>query len=570
MKIWKLSSPLPNICSEISGSFNVSQVTAQILVNRGLKDPEEIKRFLNPQLSFLSQPTEIPNIVKACERVDLAKQRKEKVLVFGDYDVDGVTGTAIILETLKFLGIEASYYIPYRYREGYSMNVEAIKKIKESGTDLIITVDCGISNHKEIEYANKLGMDVVVTDHHTPPKSLPPAYAIVNPKLISGSHPAKHLSGAGVAFKFAWQIFKTFGIKDQKFLVDMLDLAGLGTIADIVPLTFENRIFAFQGITLLNSRKRLGIKHLIEAARLKRKINLKHINFIISPRLNAAGRLEHASLSVKLLTTKDPSLASEIAQKLNKINTKRQDLGSSVREEAGKSLNMETAKDNKIIILYGQDWHPGVIGIVASQLVDRYYRPTVIIGLDGSSGRGSARSLDGVNIYELLESCQDLFLNFGGHEGAAGFEIAKDKLEEFTARLKKKADESIKTEDLIPKLKIDMQLPLSHVSLTLVREIEKLSPFGEGNPEPLFLTSSLKLLGMKRVGKDKHLKLRLSDGRINIDAIGFRMGHIHDRLKLNDNYHIVYKLTTEEWDGFELVQFNLVDIKEARQNEVKE
>jgi single-stranded-DNA-specific exonuclease len=271
--------------------------------------------------------------------------------------------------------------------------------------------------------------------------------------------------------------------------------------------------------------------------------------------------LEHASLSVKLLTTKDPSLASEIAQKLNKINTKRQDLGSSVREEAGKSLNMETAKDNKIIILYGQDWHPGVIGIVASQLVDRYYRPTVIIGLDGSSGRGSARSLDGVNIYEL---------HFGGHEGAAGFEIAKDKLEEFTARLKKKADESIKTEDLIPKLKIDMQLPLSHVSLTLVREIEKLSPFGEGNPEPLFLTSSLKLLGMKRVGKDKHLKLRLSDGRINIDAIGFRMGHIHDRLKLNDNYHIVYKLTTEEWDGFELVQFNLVDIKEARQNEVKE
>lgn len=564
MKFWKISSPQPEVCREISGSFDVSQVTAQILLNRGFKDPEEIKKFLNPQLSFLSQPIEIPNIEKASERVRLAKQRKEKVLVFGDYDVDGVTGTAIIIEILKFLGIEASYYIPYRYGEGYSMNIEAIKKIKESGADLIITVDCGISNFKEIEYANTLGMDVIVTDHHTPPKSLPSAYAIVNPKLIPGSHPAKHLSGAGVAFKFAWQIFKTCGIKDQKFLVELLDLAGLGTIADIVPLTFENRIFAFHGINLLNSRKRLGIKHLTEAAKLRRKITLKHINFILAPRLNAAGRLEHASLSVRLLTTKDPSLASEISQKLNNINIKRQNLGSSVHEEISKSLSGETIKDKKIIILYGQDWHPGVIGIVASQLVDRYYRPTVIIGLEGNNGRGSARSLDGVNIYDLLESCQDLFLNFGGHEGAAGFEIAKDKLEEFSSRLTEKAEKSLKPEDLIPKLKIDMQLPLSHVSLTLVKEIEKLSPFGEGNPEPLFLTSSLKLLGMKRVGKDKHLKLRLSDGKINIDAIGFRMGHIHDRLKLNDNYHIVYKLTTEEWDGFELVQFNLVDIKEAK------
>ena len=380
-----------------------------ILRNRGVAD---IEAFLNPKLSNLRDPFEIPDIQKAAQRALLAKERGEKVLVYGDYDVDGVTGTAILVHALRFLGIDATYYVPHRYGEGYSLSLDSVRKIAGSGVKLVVTVDCGIASAVEIEEANALGMEVIVTDHHNLPHALPKAFAVVNPKQIQGEHPSKYLSGAGVAFKFAWALLRTAGLKDSIFLTSLLDLASLGTVSDVVPLTEENRILAVGGLNLINERKRLGIKHLAEAASLYGKISVNNIYFGLAPRLNAAGRLEHASKSVDLLLSDDPVRARELAEELSRINTRRQGLGSSIKEEIFSQLSDAFVSENRLILLSGKNWHPGVIGIVASQVVDAFNRPTVLIGINDGAGRGSARSIDGLNIYEILDSCHDLFLDF--------------------------------------------------------------------------------------------------------------------------------------------------------------
>jgi len=557
-KRWQVSRQEKEAAQEISKASKISTILAQALINRGLSGIAEIDAFITPKLNFLSNPYDIPDMEKAAQRVLLAKEKRERVAVYGDYDVDGVTGTAILLLTFKDLGIDATYYIPHRYSEGYGLNNNAIKKLFDEGVKLIVTVDCGISNVIEIEYANSLGMEVVVTDHHNPPKMLPKAYSIVNPKLIDGNHRARELSGSGVAFKFAWGLYRSAGIKDSTNLMEMLDLAGLGTIADVVPLLDENRILAIYGLKNLNDCKRIGLRSLIDAAGIKKKITSSTVNFAISPRLNSAGRIEHASLSVELLTTKDELIAKKLALELNRLNSKRQGIGSQIQEEVFAKIG---EKPERSIVLSGNSWNPGVIGIVASKVVDRYNRPAVLIGVNEGIGRGSARSIDGINIFNVLSECKDLFTDFGGHKKAAGFEVVEDNIPELTRRLKEIIDGIVSDEELVPTLEIESALDPKDITMSLASELELLDPHGEENPPPVFVSYGLKLIDMRRVGDGTHLKARFTDGKVTLDSIGFSLGDLASKLKLGDLYDLAYNLEVNEFNGLESAQLNLVDIR---------
>lgn len=556
---WQLIEPNKALAQSLSAALNLSELTTQVLINRGITDAAKAEEFLRPRLAHLRNPMEIPNVEKATKRVLAAKAKGEKVLIFGDYDVDGVTGTSILLQTLKYLGIDATYYIPNRYGEGYSLSVEAVKKIAESGVKLIVTVDCGISSLEEIAEAGRLGLEVIVTDHHNLPKQLPSAYAIVNPKMIH-DHPSEHLSGAGVAFKFAWALLKTAGEKDSVFLASLLDLASLGTIADVVPLNRENRVLAAAGLNLINQRKRIGISELADAAKLGERISIRDINFGLAPRINAAGRLEHASKAVELMITDDPVKARELAKELGQINTRRQGIGKDIQEEVFSKLDDDYVKQNRLAVLSGDDWHPGVIGIVASKVVDRFSRPAVLIGVSDGVGRGSARSVDGINIFNILETCSDLFTDFGGHAGAAGFEIETEKIPELIKRLQAEAEKRISPEDLRSKIFIDAEVDLETVTLNLIKELDVLDPHGEGNPVPIFSSRGVALSNMRTVGADgKHLKAKIE----NIDMIGFGFGSLEKTLSYDKKYDIAYHLNANEWNGFEVAQLGLVDIREA-------
>ena len=562
MKKWQIYRQNPTLSQKLSSELKVSPFIAQILLNRGMNFKKEADEFLNPRLNNLKDPFDIPNIGIAAKRVLLAKEAGEKILIYGDYDVDGVTATVVLIETLKYLGINPRFYIPSRYGEGYSLNIEAVKKAKDEGTSLIITVDCGISNLAEIEAANSLGMEVIVTDHHNLPSELPKSYANVNPKMINGDHPSKYLSGVGVAFKFAWVLLRMAGIKENGFLTSLLDLVALGTVADIVPLTEENRILTVCGLNILNEKKRLGIKHLAEAAFISGKISVHNINFGLAPRLNAAGRLEHASLSVKLLTSDSADEASRAAHEINQINIRRQGIGENIQEEIFSKILDQ--KENKIIIASGNGWHPGVIGIVASRVVDAYYRPTVLIGINEGVGRGTARTIAEFNIFETLYACRDLFDDFGGHERAAGFEINPDKIPELKTRLLENTEAKISDELLIPKIQIDAEINPQQITLGLIKELEILSPHGEGNPAPVFMTKNLTLSDMRKVGSSgSHLKIKMSDGHSHLEIIGFGMGDRAYDLSAGKSYDIAYNLKSNEWNGFESAQLNLVDIKET-------
>jgi len=559
-KIWQISPQDTYSSQKISKGSHISPVLAQVLLNRGICGASEVDAFISPKISMLSNPYDIPDMEKAAIRVNAAKAKGERVCVYGDYDVDGVTGTSILLLTLKELGVDATYYIPHRYHEGYGMNNPAVKKLAEAGIRLIVTVDCGISNFIEVEYANSLGIDVIVTDHHNPPKKLPRAHAIVNPKMIDGGHRARELSGAGVAFKFAWGLYRTAGIQDSSSLMDLLDLVGLGTIADIVPLLDENRILAVYGLKSLNNCRRLGLKKLIEAAGIKKRISTSQVNFALSPRINSAGRLEHASSAVELLTTRDEIKAANLSLELNRLNTRRQGIGEQIQREVFSQID---ATSSKSVILCGNSWNPGVIGIVASRVVDAFYRPAVLIGVNEGIGRGSARSIDGLNIYESLDGCRDLFTDFGGHKKAAGFEVPEDNIPQLITRLRESIDASLSAEDLVPRLEIESVLEPGQVTMALASELELLDPHGEENPPPMFATSGLKLIDLRRVGDGSHLKSRFTDGRVTLDSIGFSLGQLFSKLKVGETYDLAYNLEVNEFNGLESAQLNLVDIRES-------
>ncbi|OGC08176.1 single-stranded-DNA-specific exonuclease RecJ [candidate division WOR-1 bacterium RIFOXYD2_FULL_36_8] len=564
MKRWNFFPQEAETSYILSKELNVSPILAQILINRKITDSQNAMEFLSPTLMNLKDPFDIPNIKKGVERVVLAKTRGEKVVVYGDYDVDGVTGTAILIETLKHIGITPSYYIPHRYEEGYSLNINAIKKLKDEKANLIITVDCGISSITEVKEANAIGIEIIITDHHNVPQQIPNAYAVINPKMIEKNHPSRDLSGAGVAFKFAWALLRIMGETKSDFLTQLLDLAALGTIADVVPLTNENRIIAKKGLSILRERKRIGTKILADVSGLKPEISIRDVNFGLAPRLNAAGRLKHASLAVNLLISKTIAEAETLAKELNKANLKRQGIGDLMNNEILQKIKNNNLESEKIIVVSGESWHPGVIGITASKIVDKYYRPVILISVNQGTGRGSARSIDNFNIFKLLESCKELFVDFGGHEAAAGFvilpeniPILKDKIYKEVFNLKIEYD---------PKINIETTILPEQITLSLIEELKLLGPHGQANPIPVFSSHNLKIREGKVVGSNEnHLKLKLSNGKTNLEAIGFGFGKMKETIDFNLSHDFAYLLESNEWNGIESAQLNLVDVKHSNQ-----
>ncbi|MBU0630074.1 MAG: single-stranded-DNA-specific exonuclease RecJ [Candidatus Margulisbacteria bacterium] len=562
MKQWIFNTIDETKRDALAARLGISKLLGSLLLVRGETDPTGAAAFLAPKISFLRDPFEIPNLKEGAQRLILAKQRGEKVAVFGDYDVDGVTGTAIVSQALKTLGIPSAYYIPHRYGEGYGLSVEALRKLAADGTRLVITVDCGISNIHEVAAAKELGMAVVVTDHHNLPAELPGADAVVNPKMLSQGHPSRELAGAGVAFKFAWGLLRTAGLKDSVFLTSLLDLAALGTLADVVPLTGENRILSATGLNILNKRQRLGIKELAEAAGLKGVIGADQVYFGLAPRLNAAGRLEHAGRSVDLLLTDDPGDAGRLAKEIDQINSRRKETGSRIKEEVFSRLS--AGQKGKAIVMSGADWSPGVIGIVASQVAETCNRPAVLIGVSDGFGRGSARSIGKLNIFNYLAECRDLFIDFGGHPGAAGFKIAEKNIPLFERRFIEETDRGITDEELVPALSIDAEVSINELSLAMVKEVARLAPFGAGNPVPVLMMRDLAVSSFRTLGGEgQHLKIKFNRGGAEIEAIGFGLGKLAELLDYSRRYDLAFNLESNEWNGFETAQLRIVDLKES-------
>lgn len=558
-KTWRVKEEKPCIQKELAPALNISKVTAQLLINRGIDDPRKAAEFLNASLSSCHSPHLLKDMDKAVPRVKQAISRGEKIVVYGDYDVDGMTSVSLLYSALKNLGGVVESYIPNRLEEGYGLNSHAIKTIHHSGASLIITVDCGITSFKEIEYARSLGIDVIITDHHEILEGqTPSAYAIINPLQESCKYPFKHLAGVGLAYKLAKALYE-----DTPFFAeDFLDLVSLGTVADVAPLIGENRILTKYGLEEINSRSRIGLNALMEVSGLNGKdISAGHIGFILGPRINAMGRVGSPEKALKLLLTRDVEEARKYAKMLDFENRNRQKIEARVLDEALNKIEREVNfKYHNVIVLSGENWHPGVIGIVASRLVDKYYRPAILISLDGKLGKGSGRSTEGFHLFNYLLKCKDLLVGFGGHETACGITIAKDCIDQFRERINLEAFKETQDRFIDRTLDIDMDIPLSALNTNMLDEIETLSPFGIDNPEPVLSSRDLIVKdGPRRIGKNG-FKIWVTNNTVTCEAVSFGRGDL-EMPKTGSRVDLAYAPSINDWQGVRSIQLGLKDIR---------
>ena len=572
-KRWVIAPENLKLQKIFSKEFEIPLVTAQVLVNRGLQDVNEASLFLHGKLSQLHDPFIFSDMKNAVDRVYQAIEKKEKIVLYGDYDVDGSTGTALLLYLFRDLKAEVEYYVPHRVEEGYGVNKMALDSLKKEKTKLIITIDNGISAVKESEYAGKLGIDVIVTDHHEPKEELPKCVAVLDPKAPGEKYPFKGLSGVGMAFKLAHAIVRRGLEINYPFAKDIdlkehLDLVALGTVADVVPLTDENRIMVKHGLKKLSRTSKVGLKVLKEKSGLNDEISTGQVAFRLAPRLNASGRIGNARNSIDLLCTQDETEAVTLAHTLEETNRQRQEIERHVLEEAMKQVKSNVDLENDpVIVLDGENWHSGVIGIVASRLVGTYYKPTVIISVDGKEGKGSARSIKNLHILEALTDCEKELKTYGGHKQAAGLSIETKALEKFRTKFIQSVQSRIKPEDLIPELEIDMEVNLGDITYDLLDSLETLSPYGYENPRPIFISRNLEALRPSLVGKN-HLKLMFTDGNDTIDAIGFDMA---DALKLirkpGTKVDVAYRPQINTFRGNSSLQLQIEDIRISQKSE---
>lgn len=523
---WKLRSADPAVCDELAGRLKIAPIVARILAARGLADPDSAQHFLNPSLAQIHNPYELLGMEKAVERIGRAVRCGEKVWIWGDYDVDGITATAILMLTIGELGCPVDYYIPHRVSEGYGLNGQAMEQLAAEGASLIVTVDCGVSAMAEARLAKRLGVDLIITDHHEPGPALPEAYALVNPKQPGCQYPCKGLSGSGVAFKLAHALLKALHPDESRareFLKSMLDLVMMGTVADVVPLTGENRCLVAAGLDRMRQRPRLGIARLAEIAHLSpRKIDTGSIAFVLGPRLNAAGRTEHALFAVELLLTEDESRARELAGKLDLFNENRRAIEAETLAEAMRLI--EPFRHDQVLVVAQDGWHHGVLGIVASRIQSSFYRPVIVISIDQESAKGSGRSINGFDLYEALNRCSDHIEQFGGHRMAAGLSLAADRVDGFRQAINRHAAGVLSDEILTPSIDIDTVAAPAELTQKAVEQIEALAPFGIDNPKPVVAIEGMRLIEEPRVMKERHIKLWLAapDGR-PLAALGWSM-----------------------------------------------
>ena len=540
----------------LSKGLGMSCILARVLINRGIRDIKGAEKFLNPGLSDLFSAFDFSEMHKAVTIVKKAARNKDKVMVFGDYDVDGVTALAVVISALVKLGFKPLHYLPHRVKEGYGLNKNIAHIARSKEIKLLITVDCGTNSQAQIKALRQEGVEVVITDHHEPLNSDPLfASAAINPKLKSSNYPYRDLAGVGVAFKFAQAITAEDRFED-------LDLVSLGTIADVVPLTGENRIIVKEGLSRIRRTKNIGLKALIENSGIKDKeITTGFVSYILGPRINASGRMDTAEVALRLLLSEETHEAQELARVIEGYNRQRQKIESKIMQEAEDLISREVNfKEQKVIVVAKDNWHQGVLGIVASKLADRFYRPTILISITEDLCKGSGRSIKNFHLFQALSECQDTLETFGGHSHAAGLVIARDNIEDFRVKINLLASQRLRLEDLLPRLDIDMQVRLSELDTHSVLELESLAPFGTGNPRPLFYTRGLKLKGNVQVlGRDT-LKFWISDGQAACQAIGFGMGSFKESLIHAEGFSLVYSPKIDRWQGDDAVILEIEDI----------
>lgn len=547
----------------MSKELNISPILAQLLINRGTKEVLSARRFLKADLKDLRDPYIFKDMERAVDRILKAINSDERILIYGDYDVDGISSIALLFFILKEFTLNLYYYIPNRFQEGYGLNEKAIDIAFENNFKLIITVDCGISSICEIRKANNYGIDVIVIDHHQPQKDVPSAMAIINPKYDT-NYPFRELAGVGVSYKVAQALYLKLK-RNQDDLRNLLDYVALGSIADSVPFIDENRILIKCGLKVLNQTDKEGLKALIvESGVDYGNLGTKEVNFALAPRINAAGRLDDPKLALELLLTDSESKAKYLSRKLSEINKYRQDVGDNILREAREfAFKQVKDEDNKVLVLASEDWNQGVIGIIASKLVDELNRPIIIISKKDGIGKGSGRSIKGFHLYKALELCKDILINFGGHQLAAGITIEYNKIPEFKSRINKIAQEFINEDDLNPELEVDAQISLSDINFNLIKDINILEPFGSGNPQPLFCSFKNMIYDWQLVGQSReHLKLKIKEENKILEGIGFglsKMGsQIFPESKVVD---LAFNIELNKWNGTENIQLNIKDIK---------
>jgi single-stranded-DNA-specific exonuclease len=572
-KQWEILPP-DKRCVQLAKALKVSPLLAQVLINRGICDTQEASVFLRPKLTELIDPAQMPGIGPAVDRLKRAITDKEKVTIYGDYDVDGITGVAILWQVLRLLGGDVDYYIPHRVDEGYGLNTAAIQSLAKSGTRLLVTVDCGVTAFDSAEFAGQLGLDLIITDHHQPECTLPKAAAIVHPALEQ-SYPNQDSAGAMVAFKLAWAVANEFNSgrrlepKLRELMISATSLAAMGTVADVVDLRGENRVLTSYGLKALPDCELSGIEALVESAGLTgHPLDSFHVGFRLAPMLNAAGRMGHARLAVELLTSDSPIRSMQIAEYLKEQNSQRQQYERRIFKQACRMIVERDLNhpDHKSIVLASEDWHTGVIGIVASRIVDGFYRPTIMINAGAAENgiaQGSGRSIPGFCLLSAIKACSRCLTSFGGHKMAVGITIETEKIDQFAAELEAYAKENLKQNDVIARLHIDAEAQLDEFRRETVSELQMLGPFGQGNPEPTFATKGVRLASPpRRVGSGgEHLQLAITDNTAAVRCIGFRFGRLEKKLLDHEFFDVAYQPQINTYNGNSNVEFVLADIR---------
>lgn len=560
VKKWQIYETDNEKVNELIKKYNLNLLLATILVNKNITDEKVLNKFLHPTRKDFYNPFLMPDMDLAIDRILKAIDNKEKIIIYGDYDADGITSITVLKSFFKDLGIDVDSYIPNRLDEGYGLNKPAVKQIVEKGYELMITVDCGISAIEEIKYANELGIDTVVTDHHEVGETLPDAIAVVDAKRKDNIYPCRDLAGVGVVFKLIQALSIKLNLKEEAYL-KYLDIVCIGTISDIVPLVDENRVITKLGLMLVNQTRNVGLKSLLISSGYK-KIDSTTISFGVAPRINACGRMGHAEEALKLFLSDNIVEVQELTKKLNDYNLKRQETEKGIYQEALKKIEEKKLDKNDTIIVAGENWHHGVIGIVASKITELYFKPSILLCYEGEEAKGSGRSIPGFDLHDALMKCLDHIEKFGGHSMAIGITIKRNELENLKESLEKVAkDEHI--EDIIPIIHIDAKIPLSEITKEMVESLKELEPFGEGNKMPVFVMKNLKIDSIRALTEGKHLKLTLKDGNNIIDAIGFNMGELTEEYKIGDKIDVVGVLEINSFNGVDSVQINIKDIMKS-------
>lgn len=558
-KKWQIYEINETEIERISKKYNINKLLSSILINRNIKE-QNIEIFLNPTRNNFHNPFLMPDMELAVQRIIEAIEKNQKIIIYGDYDVDGITSITVLKSFLEDRGLKVEQYIPNRLEEGYGLNKPAIEKIAQNNYDLMITVDCGISAIEEIEYANSLGLETIVTDHHEVGESLPNALAVVDAKRKDNQYPFRELAGVGVAFK----LIQAIGIKmelEEKEYLKYLDIVCIGTISDIVPLIDENRVITKLGLKLVEQTRNMGLKSLIISSGYK-NIDSSTVSFGIAPRINACGRMGHADEALKLFLSKDIYEVNELTKKLNEYNTIRQEKEKAIYQDAVEQIEKNKLYEKSAIIVSGENWHHGVIGIVSSKITELYFKPSILLCHEEDMARGSGRSIPGFDLHQALMKCNDTIERFGGHSMAIGITIKQDKLNEFSEVFEKIVKQE-NIDEIIPIINIDAKISLNEISKEIVQSLKQLEPFGEANKMPIFVFKNLKIDSIRALSEGKHIKMTLKDGNNIINSIGFNLGELANEYKIGDKIDVVGSLEINSFNGVDNLQINIKDVMKS-------